>query len=84
MLPVWFLFLVEVLLLLAAPPCVWCSLLEASAEAAPLTQPVQGKMYVCRREPGENGQLIDPFQPPADRAIHPAATFARKWHRPTR
>lgn len=43
---------------------------EAAAESAPQPQPVQGKTYHCRREPGEKGQLVvtDPAgnRPPDD------------------
>lgn len=31
---------------------------NASAESPPMPQPVQGKTYLCRREPGGNGKLI--------------------------
>lgn len=31
---------------------------DAAAQYQPIAQPVQGKTYLCRREPGSNGKLI--------------------------
>lgn len=41
-----------------APAADGTSTTDATAQYQPITQPVQGKTYLCRREPGDNGKLI--------------------------
>lgn len=42
----------------AAPVLDGASAANAVAQYQPVPQPVQGKTYLCRREPGDNGNLI--------------------------